>query len=117
VDGSTLRYFVQTAASHKARSQPFHSHNPKNRRIDRKNIIVIKGASSGFGALAARAQAIRRSTGRAGAIPPGGYGFRSNAVKLWAGLWIGVWKDFPAKPLKEMVGTRRLELLTSTVSR
>jgi hypothetical protein len=38
-------------------------------------------------------------------------------VKLWAGLWIGVWKDFPAKPLKEMVGTRRLERLTSTVSR
>jgi hypothetical protein len=31
-------------------------------------------------------------------------------------MWVEVSRDFPAKPLKEMVGTRRLELLTSTVS-
>ena len=29
---------------------------------------------------------------------------------------VGIFRSFPAKPLKEMVGTRRLELLTSTVS-
>jgi hypothetical protein len=30
-------------------------------------------------------------------------------VKLWAGLWVDVFQAFPAKPLREMVGTRRLE--------
>ena len=42
-----------------------------------------------------------RSTGRAGAIPSGGHGFRSAAMTLWAGLWIGAGKGFPAKPLKK----------------
>jgi hypothetical protein len=37
-------------------------------------------------------------------------------MKLWVGLWVEVFRLFAAKPLKEMVGTRRLELLTSTVS-
>ena len=30
-------------------------------------------------------------------------------MKLWAGLWVDVFQAFPAKPLREMVGTRRLE--------
>ena len=38
-------------------------------------------------------------------------------MKLWVGLWIEVLRKFPANTLKKMVGTRRLELLTSTVSR
>ena len=38
-------------------------------------------------------------------------------MKLWIGLWIGFYKSMTAKPLKIMVGTRRLELLTSTVSK
>ena len=42
--------------------------------------------------------------------------FRSAAMKLWVGLWIGFFGS-SANRLKEMVGTRRLELLTSTVSR
>ena len=37
-------------------------------------------------------------------------------MKMWVELWVGIFRSFPAKPLKEMVGTRRLELLTSTVS-
>jgi len=37
-------------------------------------------------------------------------------MKMWAGLWVEVFGLLAAKPLKEMVGTRRLELLTSTVS-
>ena len=37
-------------------------------------------------------------------------------MKLWVGLWVEVFRVFDANPLKEMVGTRRLELLTSTVS-
>ena len=41
---------------------PFVSPNPKNRRIDIKDLIVITGASSGFGALAARAFAIAGHT-------------------------------------------------------
>ncbi len=38
-------------------------------------------------------------------------------MKMWVELWVGVFRGFPANPLKEMVGTRRLELLTSTVSK
>ena len=38
-------------------------------------------------------------------------------MKMWAGLWVEVFRLLAANPLKEMVGTRRLELLTSTVSR
>jgi hypothetical protein len=38
-------------------------------------------------------------------------------MKLWVGLWVEVFRVFDANPLKEMVGTRRLELLTSTVSK
>jgi len=38
-------------------------------------------------------------------------------MKMWAGLWVEVFRLLAAKQLKEMVGTRRLELLTSTVSR
>ena len=34
-----------------------------------------------------------------------------------AGLWVEVLRLLAANPLKEMVGTRRLELLTSTVSK
>ena len=37
-------------------------------------------------------------------------------MKMWVGLWVEVFRVFDANPLKEMVGTRRLELLTSTVS-
>jgi hypothetical protein len=37
-------------------------------------------------------------------------------MKMWAGLWVEVFRLLAANPLKEMVGTRRLELLTSTVS-
>jgi hypothetical protein len=38
-------------------------------------------------------------------------------MKMWAGLWVEVFRLLAANPLKEMVGTRRLELLTSTVSK
>jgi hypothetical protein len=38
-------------------------------------------------------------------------------MKVWAGLWVGVFRMLAPNPLKNMVGTRRLELLTSTVSR
>jgi hypothetical protein len=38
-------------------------------------------------------------------------------MKTWVGLWVEVFRLLAVKPLKEMVGTRRLELLTSTVSR
>jgi hypothetical protein len=41
---------------------------------------------------------------------------RSSAMKLWVGLWVEVFRLFAAQPLKDMIGTRRLELLTSTVS-
>jgi hypothetical protein len=40
----------------------------------------------------------------------------AGAMKMWAGLWVEVLRLLAANPLKEMVGTRRLELLTSTVS-
>jgi len=38
-------------------------------------------------------------------------------MKMWAGLRVEVFRLLAAKPLKEMVGTSRLELLTSTVSK
>ena len=38
-------------------------------------------------------------------------------MKMWVGLWVEVFRLLAANPSKEMVGTRRLELLTSTVSR
>ena len=38
-------------------------------------------------------------------------------MKMWVGLWFGAIRLLATKLLKEMVGTRRLELLTSTVSR
>ena len=37
-------------------------------------------------------------------------------MKLWVGLWVEFFRLFVAKPLKDMVGTRGLEPLTSTVS-
>ena len=37
-------------------------------------------------------------------------------MKMWVELWVGIFRGLPANPL-DMVGTRRLELLTSTVSR
>jgi hypothetical protein len=36
---------------------------------------------------------------------------------MWVKLWVDFIGDFPANPQKRMVGTRRLELLTSTVSK
>src|ERR1700676_5036938 len=54
VDGSTRRCFAQTAASHKKPAPRACSHHI---HAGLKNIIVITGASSGFGALAARALA------------------------------------------------------------
>ena len=41
---------------------------------------------------------------------------RSSAMKLWVGLQVQVFRVFYANPLKDMVGTRGLEPLTSTVS-
>ena len=37
-------------------------------------------------------------------------------MKMWVELWVGLFRGLPANPKKRMVGTRRLELLTSTVS-
>jgi hypothetical protein len=39
-----------------------------------------------------------------------------NEIVGWI-VWVEVFRVFDANPLKEMVGTRRLELLTSTVSK
>ena len=38
-------------------------------------------------------------------------------MTLWVGLWVGLLWLSGRKSKKNMVGTRRLELLTSTVSR
>jgi hypothetical protein len=59
----------------------------------------------------------RGSTGGAGRVPAGARDeLGAGAMKMWAGLWVEVLRLLAANPLKEMVGTRRLELLTSTVS-
>ena len=38
-------------------------------------------------------------------------------MTLWVGLWVGLLGPLGRKSKINMVGTRRLELLTSTVSR
>ena len=37
-------------------------------------------------------------------------------MKMWAGLWVEVFRLLAANPLKRIVDTRRLELLTPAVS-
>jgi len=59
----------------------------------------------------------RPGTGRAGTVPDGnGPGERDNPMKCGLSCGLGFSGCLPLTARKEMVGTRRLELLTSTVS-